>query len=140
MGPIDYLVMEFDGERLTGESLPLLIDLVDRQIIRILDLVFIRRATDGSVTTLTITEIDVDDDLDLTAFDGAWSGVVDQDDIDEAGQVLEAGRVAVLVVYENTWAAPLVGALRRSGAQVVAGGRIPVDALLGALDAVEAAV
>jgi hypothetical protein len=140
MGPIDYLVMEFAGERLTGESLPLLIDLVDREIIRILDLVFIRRATDGSVTTLTITELDVDDDLDLTPFDGAWSGVVDQDDIDEAGQVLEAGRVAVLIVYENTWAGPLVGALHRSGAQVVAGGRIPVDALLGALDAVEAAV
>lgn len=140
MGPIDYLVMEFAGERLTGESLPLLIDLVDRGIVRILDLVFIRRAPDGSVTTLALTELDVDDDLDLTAFDGVWSGVVDQTDIDEAGQVLEAGRVAVLVVYENTWAAPLVGALHRSGAQVVAGGRITVDALLGALDAAESAV
>ncbi len=140
MGPIDYLVMEFAGERLTGESLPLLIDLVDRGIVRILDLVVIRRAPDGSVTTLTLTEVDVDDDLDLTAFDGVWSGVIDQTDIDEAGQVLEAGRVAVLLVYENTWAAPLVGALHRSGAQVVAGGRITVDALLGALDAAESAV
>jgi hypothetical protein len=140
MGPIDYLVMEFAGERLTGESLPLLIDLVDREIIRILDLVFVRRAPDGSVSALTLSEVEVDDDLDLTAFHGAWSGVVDQADIEEAGQVLEPGRVAVLIVYENTWAAPLVGALHRSGAQVVAGGRIPVDVLLGALDAAEAAV
>jgi len=137
MGPIDFLVMEFDGDRMTGESLPLLVDLVDRGIIRILDLVFVRKAADGEVTTLTIAEIDADEGLDLTVFEGAWSGLVDQDDIDEAGQVLAAGRVAVLVVYENSWAAPLVGALRRSGAQVVAGGRITVDALLGALDATE---
>ena len=136
MGPIDFLVMEFDGDRLTGESLPLLVDLVDRGIIRILDLVFVRK-TGGVVSTLTIAEIDADEDLDLTVFEGAWSGLVDRDDIDEAGQVLEDGRVAVLVVYENSWAAPLVGALRRSGAQVVAGGRITVDELVGALDATE---
>jgi hypothetical protein len=136
MGPIDFLVMEFDGDRLTGESLPLLVDLVERGIIRILDLVFVRK-TGGVVSTLTIAEIDAEEGLDLTVFEGAWSGLVDRDDIDEAGQVLADGRVAVLVVYENSWAAPLVGALRRSGAQVVAGGRITVDALLGALDATE---
>jgi hypothetical protein len=136
MGPIDFLVMEFDGERLTGESLPLLVDLVERGIIRILDLVFVRK-TGGVVSTLTIAEIDAEEGLDLTVFEGAWSGLVDRDDIDEAGQVLADGRVAVLVVYENSWAAPLVGALRRSGAQVVAGGRITVDALLGALDATD---
>lgn len=136
MGPIDFLVMEFDGDRLTGESLPLLVDLVDRGIIRILDLVFVRK-TGGVVSTLTIAEIDADEDLDLTVFEGVWSGLVDREDIDEAGQVLEDGRVAVLVVYENSWAAPLVGALRRSGAQVVAGGRITVDELVGALDATE---
>ena len=136
MGPIDFLVMEFDGDRLTGESLPLLVDLVDRGIIRVLDLVFVRK-TGGVVSTLTIAEIDADEDLDLTVFEGAWSGLVDRDDIDEAGLVLADGRVAVLVVYENSWAAPLVGALRRSGAQVVAGGRITVDELVGALDATE---
>ncbi len=139
MGPIDYLVMEFAGDRMTGESLPLLVDLVDREIIRILDLVFISRASDGSVRALTIAELEAEDDLqlDLTVFDGAWSGLVDPADIDDAGRVLEAGRVAVLVVYENTWAAPLVGALHRSGAQVVAGGRITAEALMDALDAAE---
>lgn len=136
MGPIDFLMMEFDGDRLTGESLPLLVDLVDRGIIRILDLVFVRK-NGGVVSTLTIADIEADEGLDLTVFEGAWSGLVDRDDIDEAGQVLADGRVAVLVVYENSWAAPLVGALRRSGAQVVAGGRITVDELVGALDATE---
>ncbi|WP_328308217.1 DUF6325 family protein [Actinomycetospora sp. NBC_00405] len=136
MGPIDFIMMEFDGDRMTGESLPLLVDLVDRGIIRVLDLVFVRK-TGGVVSTLTIAEIDAEEGLDLTVFEGAWSGLVDQDDIVEAGQVLAEGRVAVLVVYENSWAAPLVGALRRSGAEVVAGGRITVDALLGALDATE---
>ncbi len=136
MGPIDFLMMEFDGDRLTGESLPLLVDLVDRGIIRILDLVFVRK-TGGVVSTLTIADIEADEGLDLTVFEGAWSGLVDGDDIDEAGQVLADGRVAVLLVYENSWAAPLVGALRRSGAQVVGGGRITVDELVGALDATE---
>lgn len=137
MGPVDYLVMEFASERLTGESLPMLLDLVEAGTIRLLDLAFVRRELDGAVTGLTIAEVDADEELDLTVFDGAGSGLVDPADLDEAGRVLEPGRAAVLVVYENTWAAPLVGALRRSGAQVVAGGRIPHDALLDALGAAE---
>jgi hypothetical protein len=139
MGPIDYLVMEFATERMTGESLPILRDLAAAGTIRILDLAFVRKEADGAVTSLTIAELDADEDLDLTVFDGAGSGLVDHDDLDEAGQVLEPGRAAVLVVYENSWAAPLVGALRRSGAQVVAGGRIPHEELLDALTASETA-
>jgi hypothetical protein len=112
MGPIDYLVMEFATERMTGESLPILRDLAAAGTIRILDLAFVRKEADGAVTSLTIAELDADEDLDLTVFDGAGSGLVDRDDLDEAGRVLEPGRAAVLVVYENSWAAPLVGALR----------------------------
>src|ERR1700710_202839 len=132
MGPIDYLVMEFATERMTGESLPILRDLAGAGTIRILDLAFVRKEADGTVTSLTIAELDADEDLDLTVFDGAGSGLVDREDLDEAGRVLEPGRAAVLVVYENSWAGPLVGALRRSGAQVVAGGRIPHEELLDA--------
>ncbi len=139
MGPIDYLVMEFATERLTGESLPILRDLAAAGTIRILDLAFVRKEADGAVASLTIAEIDADEDLDLTVFDGAGSGLVDRDDLDEAGRILEPGRTAVLVVYENSWAGPLVGALRRSGAQVVAGGRIPHEELLDALAATETA-
>jgi hypothetical protein len=139
LGPIDYLVMEFATERMTGESLPILRDLAGAGTIRILDLAFVRKEADGTVTSLTIAELDADEDLDLTVFDGAGSGLVDREDLDEAGRVLEPGRAAVLVVYENSWAGPLVGALRRSGAQVVAGGRIPHEELLDALAATETA-
>jgi uncharacterized protein DUF6325 len=137
MGPIDYLVMEFATERMTGESLPILRDLATAGTIRILDLAFVRKEADGAVTSLTVAELDAEEGLDVTVFEGAGSGLVDQHDLDEAGQVLEPGRAAVLVVYENSWAAPLVGALRRSGAEVVAGGRIPHEALLDSLAAIE---
>jgi hypothetical protein len=137
MGPIDYLVVEFPGSRMTGEGFPLLVDLVDRGIIRILDLVFIKKELDGSIAGLTIADLDQDGKLDLAVFEGASSGLVGQDDIDEAGAILEPGSSAGLLVYENLWAAPLAVALRRGGAQLVAGGRIPVQAILAALDATE---
>jgi len=138
MGPIDYLVVEFPGNRMTGEAMPLLVDLVDRGIIRILDLVFIRKELDGSVSGVTVADLDGDGALDLAVFEGASSGLLGVDDITDAGTVLEPGSSAGMLVYENLWAAPFAAALRRSGGQLVAGGRIPVQAALAALDAVEA--
>jgi hypothetical protein len=138
MGPIDYLVVEFPGSRMTGEGLPLLVDLVDRGIIRILDLVFVKKELDGSVNGVAIADFDRDGTLDLAVFEGASSGLVGPDDLDEAGTALEAGSSAGILVYENRWAAPFARALRRGGAQVVASGRIPVQAVLAALDAAEA--
>ncbi len=138
MGPIDYLVVEFPGSRMTGEGLPLLVDLVDRGIIRILDLVFVKKELDGSVAGVAVADFDKDGKLDLAVFEGASSGLVDQDDIDEAGGVLEPGSSAGILIYENRWAAPFARALRRGGGQLVASGRIPVQALLAALDAAEA--
>lgn len=137
MGPVDYLVIEFPGTP-TGENLPLLVDLVDRGIVRILDLVLVKREFDGSMSLLALADADGDGEWDYSVFEGVSAGVLGQDDIDEAGQALEPGRSAVILVYENTWAAPLAVALRRSGAQMVAGGRIPVQALLASLDATEA--
>ncbi|MFF3458869.1 DUF6325 family protein [Streptomyces sp. NPDC002730] len=136
MGPVDYLVVEFPGNRMTGEGFPLLVDLVDRGIIRILDLCFIRKDSDGSVTALELT--DLGDGLDLTVFEGASSGLLGQDDLDEAATALEPGNSAGILVYENLWAAPFARAMRRSGAQLVTSGRIPVQALLASLDEVEA--
>ncbi|GAA1737300.1 DUF6325 family protein [Luedemannella helvata] len=137
MGPIDFLVIEFPGSRMTGEGLPLLVDLVDRGIIRVLDLLFVKKNLDGSVEGAQIADFDGDGTLDLAVFEGASSGLLQQDDIDEAGTALEAGSSAAILVYENTWAAPLASALRRGGAQLVAGGRIPVQAVLAALEATE---
>jgi Family of unknown function (DUF6325) len=138
MGPIDYMVVEFPGSRMTGEGLPLLVDLVDKGIIRILDLVFVKKELDGSVNGIAITDLDGDGKLDLAVFEGASSGLLDDSDIADAGGVLEPGSSAGILVYENVWAAPFASALRRAGAQLVANGRIPVQALLAAVDAAEA--
>lgn len=137
MGPVDYLVVEFPGNRMTGEGLPLLVDLVDRGIIRIFDFLFVRKDEDGSVSAMELKELG--DEVDLSVFEGASSGLIGDDDIREAGEVLQPGNSAALLVYENAWAAPLARALRRGGAQMVAGGRIPVQALLASLDAIETA-
>ncbi|HEV8567174.1 MAG TPA: DUF6325 family protein [Actinoplanes sp.] len=138
MGPIDYLVVEFPGNRMTGEGLPLLVDLVDRGIIRILDLLFIRKELDGSVSGLTIADLDSDGKLDLMVFEGASSGLLGKDDVEDAASVIEPGSSAGILVYENVWAAPFAAAVRRGGGQLVASGRIPVQALLAELDAAAA--
>ena len=139
MGPVDYMVVEFPGGRLSGEGLPLLIDLAERGIIRILDLVFIRKMGDGSLVRIDLSALNGDDAEDLAAFEGASSGMLDQDDIEAASAVIEAGSIAGILVYENRWAAPLATSLRRGGALLVATGRIPIQAILASLDAAEAA-
>ncbi|MGW3632727.1 DUF6325 family protein [Streptomyces sp. NPDC005122] len=137
MGPIDYVVVEFPGSRMTGEGFPLLVDLVDRGLIRILDLMFVRKEDDGSVTGLEIADLTGDGALDLAVFEGVSSGLLDDDDIEEAGHALEPGNSAGILVYENLWAAPFATALRRGGAQLVASGRIPMPDVLAALDATD---
>ena len=137
MGPVDYMVVEFPAGRLTGEGFPLLLDLVDRGIIRILDMRFVRKRTDGSVDGMVIADLDGDGDLDLAVFEGISSGLVGPDDISEVGNLLEPGGAAAVLVYENVWAAPLAVALRRGGGHLVASERIPVQALLAALDTAE---
>jgi Family of unknown function (DUF6325) len=135
MGPIDYLIVEWPGRQPTGEALPHLIDLVDRGLIRILDLAFIAKAEDGSVAALEISDLGDE----IAAFEGASSGLLGDDDVEEAGAALEPGTAAALLVFENRWAAPFAAAVRNSGGQLVASGRIPVQAVLAALDAAESA-
>jgi hypothetical protein len=134
MGPIDYLIVEWPGRQPTGEAVPHLIDLVDGGLIRILDLAFITKAEDGSVAALEISDLGDE----IAAFEGASSGLLGDDDVEEAGAALEPGTSAALFVFENRWAAPFAAAVRRSGGQLVASGRIPVQDVLAALDAVEA--
>ena len=138
MGPIDYLLVEWPGKQPEGEIAPYLVDLVDRGLIRILDLVFLAKGDDGSVAAMEIADVG-GEVAELAIFEGASSGLLDDEDVDEAGTALEPGTSAALLVYENTWAGPFAAAVRRSGAQLVASGRIPVTDVLAALDAVEAA-
>ena len=138
MGPIDYIVVEWPGRQPTGEAAPHLVDLVERGIIRILDLAFIAKAEDGSVAGLEISELG-DEVEELKVFEGASSGLLSDEDTEEAAAALEPGTSAALLVFENRWAAPFASAVRRSGGQLVASGRIPVQAVLAALEAVEEA-
>ncbi len=136
MGPIDYLLVEWPGRQPNGEAAPYLVDLVDRGLIRILDLAFIAKDEDGSVAGLELADLG-DGAAQLSVFEGASSGLLSDDDVGEAAAALEPGTSAALLVYENTWAGPFAAAVRRSGGQLVAGGRIPAEDILAALDAAE---
>jgi hypothetical protein len=137
MGPIDFLVVEFPGSRMTGEGLRALVDLTDNGIIRILDLVFVRKDPDHSLTVVEFADLDGDGTLDLAIFDGVSSGLIGTDDVDAAGSVLRPGNSAAILIYENRWATPLAEALRRGGAQLVASGRIPFTDFVTTVDSTE---
>jgi len=135
MGPIDYIVLEWPGRQPKGDVAPLIVDLVDRGIIRILDVAFMVKDEDGSTATISLDELTAEG---FTEFAGASSGILGDDDLEDAANALNPGTSAAVLVWENRWAAPVATALRRSGGQLVASGRIPVQAILAALDAVEA--
>jgi hypothetical protein len=138
LGPVDYLIVEWPpGKQPTGEGLGMLADMTDLGLIRVLDLAFVQKEQDGKVSGLALMDIDSDGDLDLVQFEGASSGLLAQDDFDEAGAALEPGASAAILLYENRWARPFAAAVRRSGAQLVASGRISADDLAGAVDTLE---
>jgi hypothetical protein len=136
MGPVDYAVFEWPGQQPTGEVGPMILDLHDRGIIRILDIAFLAKGEDGSVAAIEVSALP--DDSGFGDFEGASSGLLDQSDLDEAAAVLEPGTSAAVLVWENRWAAPVAVAIRKSGGQLVANGRIPIQAILASLDAIEA--
>ena|ERR1700712_3171088 len=139
VGPIDYLALEVPSGNLTGEGMRILVDLVDRGIIRILDLRFATKSEDGALTAVALTDLDGDGTLDLAVFEGVESGLLGEDDLADAVSLIEPGSAVALLVYENTWAGPFVSAMRGAGAEVIASGRIPADDVVAALDALEAA-
>src|SRR5262245_45538510 len=115
MGPISYLIVEFPGSKMTGEGFAALVDLVEQGLIRILDLVFIKREEDGSTTTLALHDLDRDSQLDLAVFEGASSGLLDSGDVVDAGSVITPGSSAGVLVFENRWATRFVTGMRNGG-------------------------
>ena len=142
MGPISYLIVEFPASefpasKMTGEGFPILLDLVDRGVIRILDLRFVSRAMDGSIRAVELRDIDRDGQFDLAKFEGASSGLLDDTDIADARSVIEPGSSAGILIFENRWATPFTQALRRGDAELVAAGYIPQDTIAASLDATD---
>ena len=135
MGPIDYIVLEWPGRQPKGDAVPLIIDLVERGIIRVLDIALMVKGDDGSVAAVDLG--DLDEDSGFGVFDGATTGLISQVDLEEAATALNPGTSAAVLVWENVWAAPVAVALRRSGGQLVASGRIEIQAVLAALELIE---
>ena len=138
LGPIDVVVIAYPkGAPLTGEAAPILVDLAERGIIRVLDALFVKKGEDGSVSGIVVTDLDGDGVIDVVMFEGARSGLLGEDDAANAGEALEPGEAALILLYENRWAAPFAAAVRRNGGVLVASQRIPHDEVVAAVAALE---
>jgi hypothetical protein len=140
LGPVDIVVIAYPADApMTGEAVPILMDLVERGIIRVLDVLFVMQNDDGTFSGFEAIDLESDRIGDLKVFEGASSGLLGDDDVSAASEALEPGSAAVMIVYENRWAAPFAAAVRRNGGIVVDNQRIPVQDLMDALDAADAA-
>ena len=134
IGPVDIAVIGYPpGAPKTGEAIPIFLDLVDRGIIRVLDVIGVEKRADGTIATLVAEDVDGDGFPDLVAFAGATTGLLGDDDVRTAAGEIEPGTAAVLIVYENRWAAPFVAAVRRNGGEMLAFERVSAADLMDAL-------
>jgi len=140
LGPIDIVVIGYPpGAPMTGEAVPIMLDLVDRGIVRVLDALFVTKEEDGTFSGIDLANLDDDSAGDLTVFAGASTGLIGDDDIALVAAEMEPGSAALAIVYENRWAAPFAAAVRRNGGRLIASERIGTQDLIDALDAAEAA-
>lgn len=137
LGPVDWIVVEFPGSRFKGEIAPALADLVDRGIVRVLDLLLIRKDDDGSLDFYELSDLDESEIGSLRAYETVLADLLSMEDVESVAAAVEPGSTAALLVWENSWAAPFGSAVRRAGGQLVASGRIPVQAMLAAIEANE---
>jgi hypothetical protein len=135
-GPIDFVLIEFSADELTGEVAPALLDLVDQGVVRLLDLLVISKAEDGTYGTVELSD-PTGPGASFRYFAGARSGLLGDDDMAQAADAMRPGTVAALIVYENSWAVPFVGAVMDSGGELIASARIPAPAVMAALDALD---
>jgi Family of unknown function (DUF6325) len=139
LGPIDIVVIAYPADApMTGEAVPIMMDLVERGIIRVLDVLFVMQNADGTFSGFEARDLDAKGVGAFAEFEGASSGLLGDEDIATASQALEPGSAAVMIVYENRWAGPFAAAVRRNGGVVIDNQRIPVQDVIDALNAVEA--
>jgi hypothetical protein len=134
LGPVDWIVVEFPGSRFNGEIGPALADLVDRGIVRVLDLVMVCKDDDGSVEAHEIADLDDGEIGRLRSYEARVAMLLSENDVTAIAEAVEPGSSAAVLVWENCWATPFGAAVRRSGGQLVASGQIPTRALLAVLD------
>jgi len=140
IGPVDIIVIGYPkGAPMTGEAIPILLDLVDRGIVRVLDAFFVQKDEDGTFSGFAARDLDRDAVGDLVAFEGATSGLLAEEDTATVAAAMEPGEAAAVLVYENRWAAPFAAAVRRNGGALIATYRVPSEDLVEALERVEAA-
>jgi hypothetical protein len=135
LGPVDWLVVEFPGSHFKGEIAPALDELVEAGTIRVLDLVLIKKDEDGSVGFFEISDLDESELGGIVAYETELATLLAAEDVEAVAEAVEPGSSAALLVWENAWAAPFASAVRRAGGQLVATGRIPIQALLAAVEA-----
>jgi hypothetical protein len=140
LGPVDIVVIGFPADApMTGDAIPLLLDLVERGIIRVLDVLFVMENEDGTFSGFEARDLEPDRIGDLKVFEGASTGLLGEEDVATAAEAIEPGTAAVAIVYENRWAAPFAAAVRRNGGRLIDFHRVPAQDLIDALDAVETA-
>lgn len=137
-GPIDFVLLEFPDDANTKACADAIMDLIKRDVIRLFDILVVRKALDGSYSGVDLTDVTPAGIGGFAAFEGARSGLIHDDDLSAAVEVMQPGTMAVLIVFENTWAAPFVGAVLDAGGELIASQRIPAPDVLEALDRLEA--
>jgi len=137
LGPVDWIVVEFPVSRFNGQIAPALLDLVDRDLIRVLDLLVLKKDADGSLEAFELSDLDEGEIGELRTYESELAMLLSEEDVTSLAAAIEPGSSAAVLVWENTWAAPFGSAVRRSGGQLVASGRIPTQALLAAIEADE---
>ncbi|WP_042424400.1 DUF6325 family protein [Streptacidiphilus anmyonensis] len=140
LGPVDYLVVEFPPatSHFTGEMAAELDKLVTSGTIRILDLVILTKGADGELDVLEVD--DLDNVGELVAAEAQLAGLLTEEDVIDLAAAMEPGTTAGVLVWENLWAGPFASAARRSGGQLIANGRIPIQAILASIEADEQGV
>jgi hypothetical protein len=138
LGAVDWIVVEFPGSKFNGQIAPALRDLVERGLVRVLDLLVLKKDSDGSLEAFELSDLDPEEIGEMRTYEAELAMLLSEDDVTAIAEAIEPGSSAAVLVWENVWAAPFASAVRRSGGQLVASGRIPIQALLAAVDADEA--